>query len=49
VIAVDEKATSAMRIVVPTFGVLVALVGTEHGVGEILQGSVRPEGVVIES
>lgn len=32
-----------------TLGVLVALAGIEHGVGEILQGSVRPEGPVIES
>ncbi|HEX6207034.1 MAG TPA: hypothetical protein VF058_01620 [Actinomycetota bacterium] len=42
-------AGSATRVVVATFGVLVALAGIEHGVGEILQGSVRPEGLVIES
>jgi hypothetical protein len=39
----------ATRIVVSAFGGLVALVGIEHGVGEILQGSVAPSSVVIES
>ena len=45
----DERVNSATRIVVSTFGVLVALAGIEHGVGEILQGSVRPEGLAFES
>jgi hypothetical protein len=40
---------SAMRTVVSTFGVLVGLAGIEHGVGEALQGPVRPAGPVIES
>jgi hypothetical protein len=31
------------------FGLLAGLAGIEHGGGEILQGSVRPEGPVIES
>ncbi|HSJ83140.1 MAG TPA: hypothetical protein VLA91_04915 [Acidimicrobiia bacterium] len=44
-----EKKTTATRIVVSAFGVLVAFAGVEHGVGEILQGSVRPPSVVIES
>jgi hypothetical protein len=35
--------------VVGVLGALVALAGIEHGIGEIQQGSVRPEGVVIES
>ncbi len=43
------RATSATRIVVATFGVLVSLAGIEHGVGEILQGSVRPQGLAIQS
>lgn len=42
-------ATSATRIVVATFGALVAFAGAEHGVGEILQGSVAPAGLAIES
>jgi hypothetical protein len=45
----DEVATSATRTVVSTFGLLAGLAGIEHGVGEILQGSVRPEAPVIES
>jgi hypothetical protein len=45
----DKMATSATRTVVSTFGLLAGLAGIEHGVGEILQGSVRPEGPVIES
>jgi hypothetical protein len=31
------SATSATRIVVATFGVLVSLAGIEHGVGEVLR------------
>jgi len=45
----DEMATNATRTVVSTFGLLAGLAGIEHGVGEILQGSVRPAGPVIES
>jgi len=45
----DVRATGATRIVVSTFGVLAGLAGIEHGVGELLQGSVRPEGLVIQS
>ena len=43
------RARSATRMVVATFGVLAALAGAEHGVGEIRQGSVPPPGPVIES
>lgn len=45
----DAGAYSATRIVVSTFGALVAFVGIEHGVGEILQGPVAPGGLAIES
>lgn len=45
----DEMAMSATRTVVSTFGLLAGLAGIEHGVGEILQGAVRPAGPVIES
>lgn len=45
----DEVATSATRTVVSTFGLLAGLAVIEHGVGEILQGSVGPEEPVIES
>jgi hypothetical protein len=44
-----EKKTTATRIVGSAFGALAALAGVEHGVGEILQGPVRPSSVVIES
>ncbi|GAA3560938.1 hypothetical protein GCM10022419_046980 [Nonomuraea rosea] len=44
-----EPARNATRTVVSTFGLLAGLAGIEHGVGEILQGSVKPEGPVIES
>lgn len=40
---------SRTRITVSTFGVLAAIAGLEHGIGEALQGNVTPEGVVIES
>lgn len=39
----------ATRVVVATFGVLAALAGIEHGVGEILQGPVAPPDVVFQS
>ncbi len=39
----------ATRIFVAVFGGLAALAGIEHGLGELLQGSVRPAGLVIES
>ncbi len=40
---------SATRVTVSTFGVLAGLAGIEHGIGEILQGNVAPDGLVIES
>jgi len=39
----------AIRTTVATFGTLAGLAGIEHGVGEILQGSVAPAGIVIQS
>jgi hypothetical protein len=44
-----ERRGSATRITVSVFGVLAALAGVEHGVGEILQEAGRPAGLVIES
>ncbi|MGB3635441.1 MAG: hypothetical protein WA982_15470 [Rubrobacteraceae bacterium] len=41
--------SNATRITVSTFGALAGLAGIEHGIGEILQGNVAPDGVVIES
>lgn len=39
----------ATRIFTSAFGALMALAGIEHGIGEVLQGNVRPEGVMIQS
>jgi hypothetical protein len=43
------KPGGAMRKVVGIFGVLAAMAGVEHGVGEILQGPVAPDGPVFRS
>ncbi len=40
---------SATRTAVSALGVYVALAGFEHGIGEVLQGNVAPDGLVIES
>ncbi len=40
---------SATKVTVSTFGVIMGLAGIEHGIGEILQGNVAPEGVMIQS
>jgi hypothetical protein len=45
----DKTAMNATRTVVSTFGLLAGLAGIEHGVGEILQGSIRPAGPIIAS
>lgn len=37
------------RTVTAVFGIIAGLAGLEHGVGEILQGSVRPDGIMILS
>ncbi len=39
----------ATRIVVAVMGALMGLAGVEHGIGEILQGSRPPEGLMIRS
>ncbi len=40
---------TAARLVASLFGVLAGLGGLWHGIGEVLQGNVAPEGIVIES
>lgn len=40
---------SAARAVASLFGVLAAIGGATHGVGEVLQGNVRPEGLFVNS
>lgn len=39
----------ATRLYAQTFGAIMALAGIEHGIGEILQGNVAPEGLMILS
>jgi hypothetical protein len=40
---------NATRVTVSTFGALAGLAGIEHGIGEILQGNVAPDGIMILS
>jgi hypothetical protein len=42
----NNKAT---RIFASTLGILVGLAGVEHGVLEVLQGNVKPEGIMIDA
>jgi hypothetical protein len=44
-----ETTSNAARATARTFGVLAGLGGLTHGVGEVLQGNVKPDGLVIES
>ena len=39
----------ASRLVIGAFGVVVAMAGIEHGIGEVLQGPIAPGGLFIES
>jgi hypothetical protein len=45
----NGKDVSAAKVTCVTFGVLAGLGGLYHGIGEILQGNIRPEGLVIDS
>jgi len=40
---------SAIKTVAKTFGVLVGLAGIEHGILEMLQGNIRPEGWIFDA
>ena len=40
---------NATKVTISTFGVLAGVAGLEHGIGEILQGTIPPSGIVIES
>lgn len=46
---ITRAAPSATSRVVAVLGALVGAAGIEHGIGEVLQGSVRPDGLLIES
>ena len=40
---------SATQVTVSTFGVMMALAGIEHGIGEVLQGNRAPSGIMFPS
>ncbi len=40
---------SATQVTVSTFGVIMGLAGIEHGIGEVLQGNVAPDGLLFPS
>lgn len=40
---------NATRVMVSTFGAIAGVAGMEHGIGEVLQGNVAPDGVMILS
>lgn len=46
---IGEAAPRATRRVVAVLGALVGVAGIEHGIGEMLQGPGRPDGLLIES
>jgi hypothetical protein len=45
----ERRVSSATRVTVSAIGTMIALAGIEHGVGEILQGNVASDGIMIES
>ena len=46
----EHKSTfQAAKITAVTFGILAGLGGLTHGIGEVLQGNVTPDGVIINS
>jgi hypothetical protein len=47
--AARQHARNATRIVVSSIGALIGVAGIEHGIGEILQGNVAPDGIAILS
>jgi hypothetical protein len=46
---VSLKNVSALKTVASTLGVLVGLAGIEHGIFEILQGNITPDGLIIDA
>jgi hypothetical protein len=48
-VAESEGREGATRVTVAVLGTLVGLAGVEHGIGEVLQGPVEPDGLFIMS
>ncbi|MFN2227261.1 MAG: hypothetical protein ACK2UY_13155 [Anaerolineae bacterium] len=46
---IDKTAFSAAKSTARIFGILAGLGGLTHGIGEVLQGNVKPEGIIINS
>ena len=44
-----DRDSGAARITSSVFGILAGVGGLVHGIGEILQGNVRPEGIIVNS
>jgi hypothetical protein len=45
----SSNAFAAAKLTASIFGVLAGLGGLTHGIGEVLQGNVKPEGIIINS
>ena len=45
----DDSGPSALRTVASVFGVLAGIGGITHGIGEVLQGNVAPDGLFFDS
>jgi len=45
----DDSGSSALRTVASVFGVLAGIGGITHGIGEVLQGNVAPDGFFFDS
>jgi hypothetical protein len=45
----NSTASGAAKMTTSIFGVLAGLGGLTHGIGEVLQGNVRPDGIIINS
>ena len=44
-----DRNFSAARLTASLFGILAGVGGLVHGIGEVLQGNVRPEGIIVNS
>jgi hypothetical protein len=44
----SSTSNRATRIFASTLGILVGLAGVEHGILEVLQGNVRPNGIMVD-
>ena len=45
----DLTSNEATRVFASTLGVLVGIAGVEHGILEVLQGNVRPNGIMVDA